>query len=163
MRNESKIKNWSFCLTAVVCLVHLAGCSIAVEGVKKVLGTSIETLKEERENAITKSYYCSFEDCFEKVMFLARETRSAIPWIKEEFDPAEGVFDVLMKDLYASPPYIVVIGIPGSVNTTEVGIFFSRKSRETISLDISSLSTSAKRTVSEIVFEELDLNYKIAQ
>ena len=51
------------------------------------------------------------------------------------------------------------MGIAGNVETTEVGIFFSQPSLTTVKLEVSSLSSSAKRLVAQVIFDELDLRF----
>ena len=56
--------------------------------------------------------------------------------------------------------HIVVMGIPGNVDTTEVGIFFAAAASSGISkIDISSLSSTAKEKVAKVIFEGLDKKF----
>jgi len=71
-------------------------------------------------------------------------------------DP-DGVFDVFINNRVKR--HIVVMGIAGNVDTTEVGIFFSQPTLTTVKLEVSSLSSNAKRKVAEAVFENLDLHF----
>jgi hypothetical protein len=66
-------------------------------------------------------------------------------------------FSVFLKDRIKS--HMIVMNIPGNIDTTEAGIFFSYTENGT-KIDISSLSTTAKRTVAQAVFGELDKKYK---
>ena len=59
--------------------------------------------------------------------------------------------------------HIIVMGIKGNVDTTEVGIFFTNPNVSTVKLEISSLSSSAKRTVAETLFKELDQQFSPAE
>jgi hypothetical protein len=72
-----------------------------------------------------------------------------------------GVFDIFIKD--SKKHRLVVMGIAGNVETTEVGIFFTQPTLTTVKIEVSSLSSSAKRTVSEKTFEELDLRFSVAE
>ena len=54
---------------------------------------------------------------------------------------------------------IVVMGIEGNVDTTEVGIFFTQPNLTTVKLEVSSLSSNAKRRVAQVIFDELDLRF----
>jgi len=71
-----------------------------------------------------------------------------------------GVFEDI-KDEYKR--HIVVIGIEGNVDTTEVGIFFSRLRNNVFEIDVSSLSSSAKIRAAQIVFGELDQRFTHVQ
>ena len=66
-------------------------------------------------------------------------------------------FDVFIDN--RTKQHIVVMGIEGNVDTTEVGIFFSQGANGEVSLEVSSLSSSAKRRVAEAVFKALDLRF----
>ena len=145
-----------------ILLTSIQGCAVK-ETAKKIIGSSTQTLQEEAaKDPITKTFYCSYQDCFETIMRLGRYQPSAKPWEKPpEID--EGIFNVFMSDLYANPPYIIVMGVEGNVDTTEVGIFFTRTTLETIRVDVSSLASTAKRTVAKIVFEELGTKFQIAE
>lgn len=52
------------------------------------------------------------------------------------------------------------MGIPGSVNTTEVGVFFTPRANAGTLVEVTSLSTHAK-TAAEIVFEQLGKEFKV--
>ena len=78
----------------------------------------------------------------------------------KEPDPG-GFFDVFIDN--RTKKHIVVMGIPGNVETTEVGIFFSQPSLTTVKLEVSSKSSNAKRKVAEAVFDELNLRFSAAE
>ena len=52
--------------------------------------------------------------------------------------------------------YVVIMGIPGYVNTTEVGIFLVEVSDNETRVEMSSLSTNAKRAAAKTLFKGLD-------
>ena len=66
-------------------------------------------------------------------------------------------FDVFLKDPHQK--HIVVIGVSGNVDTTEVGIFFEEAGPSAIKVEISSLSSTAKRRVADAVFNALDKRF----
>ena len=149
-----------FCLAVLSLMV--SACAIK-EAAKKVVGNSTQTLKEQSQsNALSQSFFCSYQACFDAVMSMARDNESSIPWKKTD-QPNEGFFHIFMNDLYANPPHIIVMGIQGNIDTTEVGIFFVRTSRETIRVDISSLSSIAKRKVADAVFSQLSQKFKTVE
>ena len=51
------------------------------------------------------------------------------------------------------------MGIAGNVDTTEVGIFFDDMGQGTVRVEISSLSSTAKRKVAKAVFAELEKHF----
>ena len=159
--------------------VGLLGCAQSQEVVKKIWGSSTEALEEARANAVAQNYVCTFDDCFDAVLGLARskeETSAYSQWIekskeaqpsdddtedtKKELVPVpitKGFFDVFLKD--RSKRVIVVMGVAGNVDTTEIGIFFTRYRQDAMRIEISSLSTSAKERVAKAVFEALDKRF----
>ena len=58
--------------------------------------------------------------------------------------------------------YMVIMGVKGSVNTTEVGIFFVEINDRQTRVEISSLSTNAKRLASKAIFHGLDIAFGLA-
>ncbi|MCA9401650.1 MAG: hypothetical protein KC713_08480 [Candidatus Omnitrophica bacterium] len=144
----------------VFCALFLSGCSQAVEVSKTVWGSSTRALDHARVEGVSKSYDCTIDDCFDVVLLLDRTNRSELLENKEYYTnvtESPGVFDIFIKDrLHAR---IIVMGIEGNVNTTEVGIFFERDNLDMVRVDVSSLSSSAKRKVADAVFNELDRHF----
>jgi len=142
------------------------------ESAKFILGSSTKRLEDARIDAINKTYRCSFKDCYDSVLILARSEPVYVKRYNEEGeeiddegnlkvpDP-EGFFDVFIDN--RKKKHIVVMGIKGNVGTTEVGIFFSQPSLTTVKLEISSLSSNAKRKVADAVFNKLDLSFSAAE
>ncbi|MBU0468546.1 MAG: hypothetical protein KKD07_06720 [Candidatus Omnitrophica bacterium] len=141
-------------LLLIILLVVFSGCAQVTETAKVVLGTSTEALEAGRAEAIKKTYSCSYQECFYAVLSLARN---------EELEPMseKKYFEVFSKKI--DKDYLVVMGIPGNVDTTEVGIFFSRRSLKAVEIEISSRSNSAKRKVSRAVFKELDMRFSVIE
>ena len=156
-----------------------AGCSQVVETGKSFWGSSTKALEEARIHAVSQNYACSFTECFETVLSLARDkTEKAAydKWLgknkemdaqKEESDAQDpqrippptgnGFFDIFIKD--KTKRMIVVMGIAGNVDTTEVGLFFTRYSQDAMRVEVTSLSTSAKNRVAKAVFDLLDQHF----
>lgn len=137
------------------CLVHLmmggvllclSGCIIngGVELTKTIWGSSTRALEQARVNAITKTYGQKYWDTI-------RATLNVI----EKND-----YEIFKKNEVNG--YVVILGIKGSVNTTEVGIFFVEVNEAQTRVEISSLSTNAKRIVAKTLFQGLDtvFNYE---
>jgi len=57
---------------------------------------------------------------------------------------------------------MVLIGVPGSVDSTEVGVFFDPSQEGQIKIDVSSLSSVAKVTAAELIFTELNKKFQTA-
>ena len=142
------------------------------EAAKFIWGSSTRSLEIARVDAINKTYKCSFNDCYDSVLILARFEPVYTKKYNEEGeeiddegnvkapDP-EGFFDVFIDN--RAKKHIVVMGIKGNVETTEVGIFFSQPNLTTVKLEVSSLSSNAKRKVAEAIFDELDLHYSAVE
>src|SRR5262245_44640287 len=98
-------------------VILLTGCTVK-ETARKIIGTSTKTLAARRQEGPSKTYYCSYQDCFDAIMALGRRKDSAKPWIRND-EPDPGVFNIFMSDLYANPPYIILMGVEGNIDTTE--------------------------------------------
>jgi pimeloyl-ACP methyl ester carboxylesterase len=64
--------------------------------------------------------------------------------------------------LFAEDPrkrYMILMGVPESVDTTEVGVFFDSLGYGKTKIDISSLSSRAKRIAAEMIFQKLDRRF----
>jgi hypothetical protein len=120
-----------------LCLI-LTGCGHAIEFSKTIWGSSTRALEEARVNGIIKTYDCSLSRCYDEVLKAAQDAQ----------------YTVFINN--KAKATIVVMGIKGSVDTTEVGIFFSDISDTQTKIYISSLSSNAKRTVAHTVFPKLD-------
>ncbi len=156
------------------------GCAQVTETAKTVWGSSTADLERARTDGLRKTYTCSFTECYEAVLGLAR-TEEEIE-AKTKYDEAAAAgkepeagqelvpepdpvadaksFDVFLKD--PRQKHIVVIAITGNVDTTEVGIFFDEAGPSQIKIEISSLSSTAKRRVAQAVFEALDKRFSPA-
>ena len=117
--------------------VALHGCARIQETTKVIWGSSTRALEEARSEAVAKVYQCSFEECYKEV--------SKIIELEE--------LEIFIKERVKK--YIVIIGIKGSVNTTEVGVFFTVLNEHETKIEISSLSTNAKVKVADIFFLQL--------
>ena len=146
-------------------LLVLTGCEMT----KKILGTSTQALQEARVDAFAKTYQCSFNECYEAVLALQRINRGTYSldqstelldhetYRRDQSQPVaegDGIFDIFQQDRVRG--IIVVMGIKGNVDTTEVGIFFDKIDASQTRIEVSSLSSTAKRKVADGIFAELD-------
>ncbi len=128
----------------LLCLVSvfiLMGCSSVQEIGKTVWGSSTRQLEHARANAIVRVYDKSYWDCMTALV----DSAIANEYVLFKRDEVRG--------------YLVVMGIKGSVNTTEVGIFAVELNDNQTRVEISSLSTNAKRIVAKAVFDDLDVRF----
>lgn len=135
----------------VVCFfILLGGCAPLQETAKSLWGTSTTALELARADALRKTYLCDLKECYEAALSLGRNEGSLKP-------QAEKFFDVFLKD--PRRRHMVVMGIQGNVDTTEVGLFFEDLGGGVVRLEVSSLSASAKKKVARAVFEEFDRRF----
>lgn len=128
-----------FRLLIVFSLLSLsAGCAPGIEVSKKIWGSSTRDLEKARVNGIVRVYDATPSRCFDEAL------KAAV-----DLD-----FQIFIQS--KAKASIVVMGVKGSVNTTEVGIFFSEVTDNKTKIYISSLSTNAKRIVAEKIFTKLD-------
>ncbi len=131
---------WLLMLSLFVC----SGCAQTVEVAKTVWGSSTRALEEARASAISKTYDQGYWKCMQALL-------AAIDRHK---------YVVFQKDEIKG--YVVVMGIHGSVNTTEVGIFIVEINDNQARIEVSSLSTNAKRIVSKAIFKDIDVTFGLA-
>ncbi|MBF0504961.1 MAG: hypothetical protein HQL14_07660 [Candidatus Omnitrophica bacterium] len=111
------------------------------EFAKTLWGSSTRALENARDNAVTKTYDKSYWDCIRNATTVAEKNK----WTIFKKDEVKG--------------YLVLMAIKGSVNTTEVGVFFTELSDVQTRVEISSLSTNAKRKVAKALFHGLDIAF----
>ena len=152
------------------------------EPFKVIWGSSTHALEGARDRAISKTYGCNFDVCYDVVLGIvkgAREEPAINSSVIEKSEESSRIPPSINNLRFLSPSaavsrqsrYVlfinersrkrmVVMGIPGNVNTTEVGIFFSELKKSETKIDISSLSSTAKERVAQAVFEELDKKFQ---
>lgn len=122
----------------------LASCAVVdlpVEVGKTVWGSSTRVLEKARKTAITKTYDKGYWDCI----------RASLEVVEKEG------MTIFRKDEIKG--HLIVVGIKGAVNTTEVGVFFDEISENQTRIDISSLSTHAKRLLAKKLLHGLDIAF----
>ena len=132
-------------IALVLSVLLFSGCASTIEAIKAVLGSSTKALEEARVEALSQTYACDYDQCFDAVIDLAKEKK----------------LTVFIKDRKKSR--IVLMGIPGSVDTTEVGVFFLSFGPQETKLEVASLSLSARDKVAEMVFENLSKAYSLVK
>ncbi len=111
----------------------------SVETTRKIWGSSTKALEEARQNGevLVKNYACPWSDCFDKVVKIAE--------LKE--------LKVFMKD--QKKKLIIVMNVPGQIDTTEVGIFLSEPATSQTKVEVVSLSPEAQAKTAGIIFSNL--------
>jgi hypothetical protein len=139
MNMESRSK---LCLLMTIFL--FSSCAVmdgSKEFAKTIWGSSTRALEQTRDKAITKTYDKPYWDCVHGAVAVIGKKN----WVIFKKDEIKG--------------YIVVMGVKGSVNTTEIGIFFVDLPKHQTRIEISSLSTNAKRKVAKALFYGLDIAF----
>jgi len=138
MKNLLIIAIVCFCSS---CAVLKNVVDVPVEIAKTIWGSSTRVLEQARDKAITKTYDKPYWDCVRSAIAVAGKKH----WVIFKKDEIKG--------------YMVVMAVPGCVNTTEIGIFFVELSDNQTRIEISSLSTNAKRIVAKGLFHGLDIAF----
>ena len=123
------------------------GCTPVAEVGKKFWGSSTETLNNGRKMALKKTFQCTMDACFDKVLELTNIPKNVTLLQRNQY------MDLFQQN--RRKMLIVVMGVPGAVDTTEVGIFFVPLAQNTVRIELSSLSTAAKVKASDLVFAKL--------
>ena len=122
---------------AVATMIVLSGCARLQETARVIWGSSTRALEEERGNAVKQTYQCEIYDCFDAVIALAEDN----------------ALEVFVKDIVEKK--IVLMDIPESINTTEVGVFLVRADAGATQVEVVSLSPKAQETTAGIIFSGL--------
>ena len=133
-------------IVAVVCLFSSCaalqnGKDNTVEFTKTIWGSSTKALEKARDHAITKNYDKAYWDCMHTALAVMGKQK----WVIFKKDEIKGI--------------VVLMGVKGCVNTTEIGVFFDELSSTQTRIEITSLSTNAKRKVAKALFHGMDIAY----
>ncbi len=140
--------------SAISCIavsVLLMGCAQVTEVGRTIWGTSTRALTDARIDAIVLNYECFYDECYKAVLGLTSDQL-----IEDKFK--EKTFKLFHENYIKG--YIVIMGVEGNVDTTEVGIFFSHIKENVTKIEVSSLSTTAKEKVAHIINKNLSQTFK---
>ncbi|MCK5213850.1 MAG: hypothetical protein KAR05_00670 [Candidatus Omnitrophica bacterium] len=141
-------KNKLIFIAFILCCISVS-CSPIIEFSKTVWGSSTRRLEQARVDAAKETFSCSLDECFDIVLKMAQSDADAQP-------PRGEFFDVFIKN--RKKRHIVIMRVPGTIDTTAVGIFFTPLDEKT-HIDVSSLSTNAKQVAAKLIFDEIKKNY----
>ena len=155
-----------------------SGCTAIQESAKVVWGSSTRALEKVRPDALRLTVQATPKQCFDAVVAMvdrtAKDQEARALLTKEEKDPAATVtsqpsesmelepistLNVFIKDPRRN--ILVLMGIPGSINTTEVGVFFSPAEEGATLVEVASLSKRAKAKAAEMLFTELQKSFSV--
>ena len=137
-----------YILSVCIGVLFLNGCVVLESGqetVKTIWGSSTRALENERVHAQVKTYSFSYWEVFKA----AKRVIEQQGYVLFKSDDIRGV--------------MIVMGVPQTVNTTEIGIFFVEEGERQTRIEVTSLSTNAKRLLSKTLFEGLDIAFGLAQ
>jgi hypothetical protein len=135
-------RNMRFLMVITGCLlsVILFGCATAKEMGKGFLGVSTQVLEEKRKSALKKSFALDYDGCSAKVKEILKGSE------KEKESP-----------IYAQDAQKKMIAVYlTQVDTTPVGIFFTREAENKTLIEVASSSTYAKEEIANRIFTGLD-------
>ena len=135
-------------LLSIIFILCFSSCAFwdhpvdnTVEIGKTVWGSSTRALEAARDRAISKTYDKPYWDCVRSAIAVAGKQH----WVIFKKDEIKG--------------YMVLMGVKGCVNTTEIGVFFEELSDDQTRIEIASLSTNAKRKVAKFLFHGRDIAF----
>lgn len=114
-----------------------SGCASLNETGKKIWGSSIAHLEKTRSTAKSSTFALPLDQCFLKTEKIL-EGRGVLVYLKD-------------KD----KKYLAAMNFKGYVDTTEVGIFFTKIKDSLTQVEVASLSPRLADEVANIVFSEL--------
>lgn len=156
----------------ILVLFSLAGCAAFKEEAKLLWGSSTQALEGARSESLQSTFSCSWDQCFSAVIKYANgETQQLQQDVSSDGSPkktnstadqktvAVKNLDIFIED--RDRKIIVIMGVPGSIDTTEVGIFFSPTPNVGTLVEIASLSSSAKAKAADILFKLLSQEFAL--
>ena len=117
--------------------LFLSGCAHLEEAGKEIWGTSMAHLESARASGESTQVSLPLDKCFKKTETLLVASK-AVVYLKD-------------KD----KKYLAAMNFQGHVDTTQVGIFFTKSGDDLTKVEVSSLSPQLVRQVSEFLFPKL--------
>ena len=134
------MKNIIFILFSIIILT---GCSTIKDVSRNFMGTSTRELEAGKTESIYQVYPCDLAACFAAVSEVAHNNK----------------YYVFMKDEVRG--LVVLMDIPGCVDTTEVGVFLTELPKQQgVKIELSSRSSPAKKAVAKTLFSDLSDKFK---
>lgn len=154
----------------------MTGCSLMKEEAKVLWGSSTKALEDARGEAVKKTFICVPDECFDQIISfcnieteMTKQDASGFEKINtEQLSRLDDDKTIKVKNLEVflqdrKKKKIVVMGIPGHVNTTEAGIFFTAIEGKGTAVEVASLSTAAKIKAANMIFAALGKEFKEIQ
>lgn len=132
------MKKEYFLIVMVAGVLTVSGCAKIMEPPRMIWGSSTKALEDARGTGVIREFACAFDDCFGDVIAIAKDN----------------FWEIFIQEKQKGT--IIVVGIEGSVDTTEVGIFLTSQDEEKAQLEVVSLSPLAQEAASEALFSALE-------
>jgi predicted oxidoreductase (fatty acid repression mutant protein) len=116
----------------------LAGCASFHEAGKKVWGSSIAHLEKARKDATKDEFSLPLDECFDKVESAIKAAGAMVYLVDKE------------------KKHLAAMKFKNHVDTTEVGIFFTKVDERRTIVEVSSMSPGLKEEVAEVVTAALE-------
>jgi uncharacterized protein YceK len=120
----------------------LTGCATIADTPKNVIGFSTRDMEVALVKATTEDFQADFTGLFDTVLDVAKENKYYI----FTQDEVRGL--------------IVLMNIPGFVDTTEVGVFITPLKVGAFMVEVSSRSSPAKEAVAKVILGKLEDKFK---
>jgi hypothetical protein len=120
----------------------LTGCATIADAPKNIVGFSTRDMEAARVKATTADFQADFTGVFDTVLALAKENN----------------YYVFTQDEVRG--LIVLMNIPGFVDTTEVGVFITPLKGGAFRVEVSSRSSPAKEAVAKAILGKLEEKFK---
>ncbi len=154
------IKKFILIYSIFIIILLTSSCASVLDKPRSWWGSSVRTLNEERKTAQNATFECSMDQCFDAVLAMTQTYQEHVQKVAES---EKKITDEVMVRFMVNRTkrWIVVMNVPGAVDTTEVGIFFTQLFGGQVRVEISSLSSLAKGIVAEGVFANLNRKYAV--
>lgn len=125
------------CFLILAGFMFLAGCAHLTEATKEVWGSSIAHLERARSAGKSSKFALTLDECFEKTQKILT-TAGAVVYLKDK-----------------EKKYLAAMNFTGHVDTTEVGIFFTKIEDRQTRVEVASMSPGLVDEVAAILFSGL--------
>jgi len=115
----------------------LPGCAHLKEGGRRLWGSSISHLEKARDGVNVLEVTMALDAVFAKVGEILIESDAQVYMRAEDM------------------AYLTALGFSGHVDTTQVGVFFEERTKQTIRIEVASMSPSLADKVARLLSEKL--------
>lgn len=148
----------------ILIVFFFAGCASVQEPFKAVWGSSTKALEDYRGTATIKDFKCSSGDCFDAIVKAIKVQEKKEIKGEDTLHGTTEMIEVAGYEIFIQDKkkgLIVVMGVPKSETTTEVGIFVTGVTSDETKIEVVSLSSAAQKIASDHIFTELSKVYPV--